>query len=300
MGLRILQFGRTGQVGVELLIRGLTHGHHITALGRDTVDLAQPRRVASCVSTAGPIDIVINGAAYMQVDKAEAEPDRANAVNAESVAMLAEVCAKRAIPLIHLSTDYVFDGRKTGPYVETDPPAPLNAYGASKLLGEEAIRTRCSAHIILRTSWVFSAHGTNFVKTMLRLGVERDELRIVDDQWGAPTAAGDIAETCLAICERIAGDRDKNLWGTYHYTSSGETTWRRFAEAIFELAPWAGAHARVIPIPSTDYPTPALRPLNSRLDCSKFDRVFAMPRKDWRAALVAVLAELKSARENAR
>ena len=300
MGLRILQFGRTGQVGMELLTRAVSRGHQVTALGRDIVDMAQPSRVPRAFSAAGSVDVVINGAAYTAVDKAETEPERANAVNAESVAVLAETCAKRGLPLIHLSTDYVFDGAKPSPYVEDDPTAPLNAYGRSKLLGETRLRERQPRHVILRASWVYSAHGTNFVKTMLRLGAEREELRIVDDQVGAPTSAGDIAQACLRICEAIAARGSDMPWGTYHFAATGETTWRRFAEAIFdEAGAWAKVKARVVPIPSADYPTPARRPLNSRLDCRKIETAFGIKGRPWREALRDVLNELKEAEEAA-
>jgi len=291
MGLRILQFGRSGQVGIELLARGIARGHDIAAVGRDIADLAQPERVPRAFSAAGSIDIVINGAAYTAVDKAESEPERANAVNGKAVGVLAETCAKRGVPLIHLSTDYVFDGMKAGPYVETDATAPLNAYGRSKLLGERLLAERLDRHIIMRTSWVFSAHGANFVKTMLRLGAERDALDIVDDQHGAPTSAGDIADACLAICERIVGQRAPR-WGIYHFSSAGETTWRRFAEAIFADAPWARLKARINPISTAEYKTPARRPLNSRLDCAKLAVEFGIVGRPWRVALDEVLIEL--------
>ena len=298
-GLRILQFGRTGQVGIELLVRGLAHGHQVTALGRDKIDLAQPRRIASSISLAGLVDVVINGAAYTQVDKAESEPERATAVNAESVGALAEFCSRRGVPLIQLSTDYVFDGTKATPYREDDPTAPANVYGRSKFLGEEAVRTSHPRHIILRTSWVYSAHGTNFVKTMLKLGAEREELRIVDDQKGTPTSAGDIAEACLFVSERVCRDPGFSAWGTYHFAAKGETTWRRFAEAIFEDASaWAALKARIVPITSNEYPTAAKRPLNSRLDCEKFDHTFGLPRRPWRDALRAVLAEIRADTES--
>lgn len=281
-------------------MRGVKRGHQMSALGRDTVDLAQPHRVARVVAVAGAVDVVINGAAYTQVDKAEAEPARAEAVNAQSVGELAEICARRNLPLIHLSTDYVFDGTKDAPYTEEDATNPLNVYGRTKLLGEKLLRERQPKHIILRTSWVYSAHGTNFVKTMLRLGVERDEIRIVDDQWGAPTAAGDIADRCLDICERISAERSQSQmqWGTYHYAASGETTWRRFAEAIFEESRnWSGVRARIVPIATSEYPTAARRPLNSRFDCAKIERAFGIKARSWREQLAGVLAEIRAAQE---
>jgi dTDP-4-dehydrorhamnose reductase len=299
LGLKILQFGRTGQVGMELLLRAARHGHQVTALGRDSVDLAEPKRVAWAVSAARDIDIVINGAAYTAVDKAESEPELAMTVNAESVSVLAETCARRGLPLIHLSTDYVFDGSKQSPYTEDDPTNPVNAYGRSKLAGEVAVREHQPQHVIFRTSWVYSSHGVNFVKSMLRLGRERDELRIVDDQWAAPTSAGDIAEACLKIAQHVADSGQASPWGTFHYAADGETTWCRFAQAIFDEArEWAGLRARVTPITTAEYPTPARRPANSRLDCTKIVKAYGVKRRPWREALGDVLAALKAEKEH--
>lgn len=299
MSLRILVFGRTGQVGVELLLRAARAGHQVTALGRDSVDLAQPNRVPWAVTAAGPVDVVINGAAYTAVDRAESEPQQASTVNGESVAVLAEICARRGLPLVHLSTDYVFDGSKPSPYVEDDPTAPLNAYGRSKLLGETLLRERQPQHVILRTSWIYSAHGQNFVKTMLRLGAERDELKVVTDQLGAPTAACDIADVCLSVSESVVAQGASAPWGTYHYTGEGETSWCGFAQAIFDLAgSWAHTGARIVPIPTTEYPTPAKRPLNSRLDCSKIARTFGIRGRPWREALAGVLQEISESEKS--
>jgi dTDP-4-dehydrorhamnose reductase len=294
MALHILQFGRTGQVGLELLARGPLRGHRITALGRDVVDMGDPAQVRRTMEGARGVDVVINGAAYTAVDKAEAEPDLAMRVNAASVDELATACAKRDLPLIHLSTDYVFDGTKAAPYTETDETNPLSAYGRSKLAGESAVRVRQPHHIILRTSWVYSPFGTNFVKTMLRLGAEREELKIVDDQHGSPTAASDIALACLLLAERIAEAKRDMQWGIYHYTAAGETTWRGFAEAIFEnAANWGRIKAKIVPIPSAQYKTAALRPANSRLDCNKIAREMGIVPRPWREALAQVLAELR-------
>lgn len=299
MGLRILQFGKTGQVGLELLARAPLRGHRITALGRDIADLADPAQAGRAIGAADA-DIVINGAAYTAVDRAESEPDLAMRVNGESVGVIAEACAGRNIPLIHLSTDYVFDGTKPAPYLETDPTNPLSAYGRSKLAGEAAIRERQPAHVILRTSWVYSPFGSNFLKTMLKLGAEREELNVVDDQHGSPTAAGDIALACLEVAERVALAGGGAPWGTYHYAASGETTWRRFAEAIFAAAPWAGIRAKVRPIPTSEYPTPARRPRNSRLDCAKIARAFGVRPRPWPEAMAQVLAEIRPEWERRR
>lgn len=299
MGLHILQFGRTGQIGLELLARGALRGHRMTALGRDTVDLSDPDQVSRAVAGVREIDLVINGAAYTAVDQAESEPDLARRINAGSVAALAEACTRRGVPVIHLSTDYVFDGTKPAPYVETDATHPLNVYGRTKLEGEIALRAAQPKHLILRTSWVYSAFGANFVKTVLRLGAERDELRVVDDQIGAPTAAGEIAGACLALAEAVAATPNPQ-WGTYHLAASGETSWYGFAQAIFDIArPWANLKARLAPIPSTEYPTAARRPANSRLDCGELARAFGLTLRPWREPLVEVLAELKSAKARA-
>ena len=301
MGLRILQFGRTGQVGLEVLARAPLRGHRVTALGRDIVDLADPAQVARAMSAVEDADVVINGAAYTAVDKAESEPDLAMRVNAESVAAIAEACAAHGTPLIHLSTDYVFDGTKAAPYVETDATNPLSVYGRSKLAGEAAVRARHPKHVILRTSWVYSPFGTNFLKTMLKLGAEREELRIVDDQLGSPTAAGDIAQVCLEIAEQAAERQSRMAWGIYHYAAAGETTWRRFAEAIFAAAgAWAHSKAKVTPITTAQYPTPARRPLNSRLDCSKIARDLGVRPRPWGEAMAQVLSELKPEWERKR
>jgi dTDP-4-dehydrorhamnose reductase len=255
--------------------------------------------VARAIAETSGVDIVINGAAYTAVDKAESEPDLAHRINAGSVAALAEACAKRDVPVLHLSTDYVFDGTKPAPYVETDATNPLNVYGRTKLAGEIALRAAQPEHLILRTSWVYSAFGANFVKTMLRLGAEREELRIVDDQIGAPTAAGEIAAACLVLAERV-GAGPEPAWGTYHLTASGETSWFGFARAIFDIAaPWAGLKARLAPIPTSAYPTPARRPTNSRLDCSKLAHAFGLSLRPWREPLIEVLAELKAAKAKA-
>lgn len=286
--LSILQFGTTGQVA-RALTAAASPGLAIHALGRAQADLQQPDAIARAICDAGPIDLVVNAAAYTAVDKAESEPDLARLVNTDSVAAMARACAARGVPLIHISTDYVYDGTKPTPYVEGDTTNPLGIYGQTKLEGEDAIRAALPRHVILRTSWVYSPWGTNFVKTMLRLGAERPELRVVDDQHGAPTSARSIARAILAIAPRLVARGDA---GTFHFCDVGETTWRRFAEAIFADA---GIKARVVPIPTTGYPTPASRPLNSRLDCTKVEHVYNIARSPWRDALRRVLKELETA-----
>jgi len=292
---RILLFGAGGQVGTEILRAAARHGDATCALGREQGDLADGAAVRKAVAETD-VDVVINAAAYTAVDQAESDVARATAVNRDGPAALAEACAARRLPLVHFSTDYVFDGSKSAPYTESDPPRPLSVYGRTKEAGECAIRARHHAHVILRTSWVYAAHGRNFVRTMLRLAQERDALSVVDDQRGAPTAAADLARTALHVARRLgetARDRALPPYGTYHCTAAGETTWCGFARAIFELA---GARVprvpRITPIPSSAYPVPAARPKNSMLDNARLAAAFDPPRRPWREGLAEVLDEL--------
>jgi dTDP-4-dehydrorhamnose reductase len=234
--------------------------------------------------------LVVNCAAHTAVDRAESEPELALAVNRDGPAHLAAACGKARIPLIHISTDYVFDGTKQEPYRETDPVSPLGVYGRTKAEGEGEVRSRLREHIILRTSWVYGIHGHNFVKTMLRLGQERRVLRVVNDQRGCPTNAADLAEIILAI----AGQCDRNPWGTYHYSGKGETTWHGFAEAIIaEARKYTSLLVeRLEPIPSAQYPTPAKRPANSVLDCSLFTSTFGIEPQPWRESLARMMGEM--------
>jgi dTDP-4-dehydrorhamnose reductase len=288
--LRILLFGGSGQVGSELRRRPWPMPVALHAPRRDEADFRDPARLAEIVARSAP-DLVVNAAAYTAVDKAEAEPDLAHAVNATAPAVLARQAAALGIPIIHLSTDYVFDGNKAAPYEESDPVRPLSVYGASKAAGEAAVREAAEPHVILRTSWVYGAIGANFVKTMLRLAADRPELRIVDDQWGAPTAAADIADAVMTITRRVA--EEGGPFGTFHYTAEGATTWRRFAEQIFAHAEAVGRRVpKVVPIPTEAYPTPARRPRNSRLSCERVERAFGVVRRPWPEALAEVMAEL--------
>jgi len=289
--IRVLQFGATGQVARETIRRAAELEVEVISLDRARADFLHPEQVAAAVKGAKGVDLVLNAAAYTAVDKAERDQAAAHLVNAESVGALARACAARGLPLIHVSTDYVYDGEKPTPYVEADTTGPLSVYGHTKLAGENAIRDSGARHAILRTSWIYSAWGNNFLKTMLRLGVERDELRIVDDQQGAPTAAGDLADAMLIVAQALVRDPTKS--GTYHCTASGETTWRFFAEAIFEQTS-AKIRARVIPIAAKDYPTAAVRPRNSRLDCTKLHDTFGILMRPWRTAMADVLVELNS------
>jgi dTDP-4-dehydrorhamnose reductase len=287
--LHIVQFGTTGQLG-RALVRAIAgeKGIRHTALSRRDADFERPQEVAGALRDAGPADVVVNATAYTKVDKAESEPELARLVNADSVAALAGACARAGAVLVHVSTDYVFDGRKESPYIETDPTQPLNVYGATKLEGENAVRARLERHLILRTSWVYDSEGANFVNTMLRLARERDVLRIVDDQHGAPTAAADIAAAILSVCRAFGPEF--RTFGTFHFANRGETTWCGFAQAIFDEAKPAPC-PKVEPIPTSAYPTPARRPQNSRLDCSKFDSTFRFGRRPWRDALAETLAQ---------
>ena len=256
--MKLLVLGAGGQVGHELRRLAWPADYHVAAFDRAGVDITQGEAVAAAFERERP-DIVINAAAYTAVDRAETEPDVAWAGNCTGPGHLAAACHAAGIPLIHISTDYVFDGSKQGPYREDDPVNPLGVYGRSKEAGDRAVREALPEHVILRTAWVYSAHGHNFVKTMLRVAAERPVLRVVADQIGSPTSAADIAGAIAAIVRRVAaGDRH---WGTYHFAGGGAVTWHGFAEAIFELAaPWRGAPPKVEAITTADYPTPARRP----------------------------------------
>ena len=271
--MNILVFGRTGQVATELA----RQSQAVTCLGRDAADLTDPAACAAAIETHDP-RAVINAAAWTAVDRAEEHEAEASAVNGDAPAAMAQACAARGIPLVHISTDYVFAGSGTDPWVETDPVAPQNAYGRTKLAGEEGVRAAGGPHAILRTSWVVSAHGANFVKTMLRLGAERDRLTIVADQVGGPTPAADIAQACLEIAGQLIADPGKS--GTYHFSGGPDVSWADFAREIFAQA---GLSPEVADIPTTDFPTPAKRPLNSRL---------GIARPDWRAGLKDILADI--------
>lgn len=277
----ILVFGRTGQVARELQRLG-----QVTALGRDAADLENPQACADAIRQHRP-DIVINAAAYTAVDLAEEDEARATLINGAAPAAMARACAETGAALVHISTDYVFDGSGSAPWHPEAATAPINAYGRSKLAGEIGICAAGGAHAILRTSWVFSAHGANFVKTMLRLGAERDRLSIVADQIGGPTSAAAIARTCLAVGQALSDTPQKT--GTYHLSGTPDVSWADFARAIFDRA---GLGTKVQNIPTSAYPTPAARPLNSRLDNSSLTLTFAVPRPDWRADLDDVLREI--------
>lgn len=287
--MRILISGQHGQVSRELQ-RRLGFVGKLIVRSRDQLDLTQPDQIRHQVQNIRP-DLIINAAAYTAVDLAESEPDTAFAVNAVAPGIFAEEALKLDIPLIHYSTDYVFDGTKMGPYNEGDPPNPLGVYGKSKLAGERAITDVQGKHLILRTSWVYSTHGRNFLLTMQRLLQERPEVRIVADQLGAPTWAGTIANSTMALIERWQAGDTAN-WGTYHLTAQGETSWFGFAQAIGEALRQQGKPcANLLPIPSSEYPTPATRPLNSCLDCRRLQLDWGVSQPDWQTALRECLAE---------
>ncbi|RMF14399.1 MAG: dTDP-4-dehydrorhamnose reductase [Candidatus Dadabacteria bacterium] len=287
--MRLLVVGAGGQLGAEL-IRSISP-HKVIGLKRDALDVTDTGAVAESLERFRP-DAVVNASAYTAVDRAESEPEAAFGVNRDGAANLATACARLAIPLVHVSTDYVFDGRKSLPYVEEDVPNPLGVYGRSKQAGEEAVREVCPRHLIFRTSWVFSAHGHNFVKTMLRLGAEREELAVVADQRGRPTAAAELARLILAILPEAEGK-----WGTYHLAQPEPISWHGFAEAIFAEARKQGMDLRVQhvhPITTEEYPTPAERPRNSVLDCRKIEETFGVRIQPWREALKDVIRELNN------
>ncbi|UWQ61089.1 dTDP-4-dehydrorhamnose reductase (plasmid) [Leisingera caerulea] len=277
----ILVFGKTGQ-----LARELAAYDNVTCLGRDQADLSHPAACAAAIRQAQP-QAVINAAAYTAVDKAEEEEALATVINGAAPGAMAAACAEIGIPFVTLSTDYVFDGSGEAPWQPGEATAPLNAYGRSKLAGEDAVRAAGGTYAVLRTSWVVSCHGNNFVKTMLRLGKDRERLTIVADQIGAPTPARDIAAACLEIARQLQQDPGKS--GTYHFAGAPQTSWAGFAREIFARA---GVDCAVEDIPTAEYPAPAARPLNSRLDCAALETVFGIPQPDWRLGLDDILKDL--------
>lgn len=284
--MRALVFGTTGQVARELALTAA--GVELTALGRAEVDLADAAACAAAVAGA-EADVVINAAAYTAVDQAEDEPTLAQAINGAAPGAMARAAAAKGVPFLHVSTDYVFDGAPGRPWREDDPTGPLGAYGMSKRAGEEAVLAAGGGAVILRTAWVFSSHGRNFVKTMLGVGRGRDEMRVVGDQRGGPTPARDIAEALWTISRaRLAG---RGAPGIYHFAGAPAVSWAEFAEAVFAESGWAD-RPRVTAIATADWPTRARRPANSVLDCGAISRAFGIAQPDWRAGLARVVAEL--------
>ncbi len=299
--MRVLLTGASGQLGCELRPRLAAAGFALAAPEPEELDLARPGEIDSFWRQNRP-QLVINAAAYTAVDRAESEAAAAFAVNAEAPAHLARLCRDTGAALIHVSTDYVFDGTKSAPYHEDDPVNPLGVYGRSKAAGEEAVRALCPRHLVVRTSWLYSAHGVNFVKTVLRLAAERPELRIVDDQHGCPTSAADLAEAIAAIVKRLRQEAQAIFpWGLYHYCGEGATTWYGFARKIVDLLQERGfaRGVRVVPIPTAAYPTPARRPAYSVLDCRRIEAVFGLRRTPWAESLTPVVERLLEDRRGA-
>jgi dTDP-4-dehydrorhamnose reductase len=282
--MNILMFGETGQVAREVLAR-VPAGVALQALGRNVVDLSDAAGCAALV-LGTDADVVINAAAYTAVDRAEGDESAALAVNGAAPTAMARAAARRGVPFVQISTDYVFDGAGTRAFRPTDATGPLGAYGRTKLAGERGVRAAGGRHVILRTSWVFSAHGSNFVKTMLRLGAARDALPVVADQVGGPTPAADIADALFVMAGALKAG---HAGGTYHFAGAPDASWADFARAIMGQA---GLGCAVQDIPSADYPTPAQRPLNSRLDCSATLQDFGIARPDWRVGLADIIRGL--------
>jgi dTDP-4-dehydrorhamnose reductase len=284
----ILAFGKTGQVARELQFH-----KDVIAIGRDQADLSRPSTCVDVISHYKP-RAVINAAAYTAVDKAESEEALANTINGDAPSAMARTCADLNIPLVHISTDYVFDGSGTTPWFVTDTPNPQNAYGKSKLKGEQAINASGCVHAILRTSWVVSAHGNNFLKTMRCLSKTRDKITVVDDQIGGPTCARDIAQACISVAGQLILDPSKS--GIYHYSGQPNVSWCQFANAIFEQM---DSKTIASSIPTLEYPTPAKRPLNSRLDCAHLQNIYGIARPFWRDGLKEILRDLEGKGEKA-
>lgn len=282
----ILVTGGTGQVASALAAAG---GASVRLVGRPAFDFDRPESIVASFRAAAPW-LVVNAAAYTAVDAAEDDAEAAYRANRDGPGALAQLCAAAGVPLIHISTDYVFDGAKGAPYVETDATAPTGVYGASKLAGEQEVLAVWPRSIVLRTSWVYAPAGRNFVRTMLRVGAERDRLRVVADQRGCPTTAADLADAILAIAARLReGWRDEYA-GVFHAAGSGETTWHGLAVATFDEAARFGARVPLVEaITTADYPTKARRPADSRLDCGKLASVFGVRLPDWRGSLARTI-----------
>jgi dTDP-4-dehydrorhamnose reductase len=290
---RVFVVGEHGQVARALGREFAGRGYAVRLAGRATADITDAAAVTEAISSFAP-NAVINAGAYTAVDKAEDEPDQAFAINRDGAQNVAVAAAAARVPLIHISTDYVYDGTKPSPYVEGDTPNPLGVYGASKLAGEAAVAGVRGDHVIVRTSWVCSPDGNNFVKTMLRLAGQRPEIGVVDDQWGAPTFAPDLAAAIVGITEMLLSSTEQSsLSGIYHATGFGETTWCRFARAIMRRsADRHGPNCRVRAITTAEYPTRAKRPANSRLDCAKLESVFGIRLPPWESSLDSCLDQL--------
>lgn len=286
--MHVLVTGATGMTGSEVVRQSAMLGWQCTALSHNELDITDSEAVRSRITDANP-DVVINAAAYTAVDKAESDEEAATRVNSRGADNLATVAGELGAAIIHISTDYVFDGNASEPYLPSEQTNPVNAYGRSKLAGENAVRFSCPRHLIVRTSWVYSHEGHNFVRTMLRLAGQGKTLNVVDDQQGSPTSAADLASALTRAA--AAMERNEALNGTYHFTNSGVTTWYDFASTIFELKGLGGVNLR--PVSTDEYPTAAKRPLWSVLDCTSFEKQFAMTPRAWRAALEETLERIQ-------
>ena len=292
--MRIAVTGRNGQVAASLIERGALAGHEIIALGRPELDLTDPESVSRSMVDAAP-DVIVSAAAYTAVDNAESESDLAFLINGAGAAASAEAARALGVPLIHISTDYVFQGTLDRPYVESDPTGPTGVYGASKLAGEQAVIARHGANsAILRVAWVYSPFGGNFVKTMLRLAADRDEIAVVDDQIGNPTSALDIADGILRVATNMATNPNPQLRGIFHMTATGAASWADFAEGVFAASKSRGGpSASVKRIKTAEYLTPATRPANSRLNCQKIAQVHGIALPRWQDSLITVIDRLR-------
>ncbi|MCZ4073369.1 dTDP-4-dehydrorhamnose reductase [Agrobacterium sp. LMR679] len=294
--MRLAVTGKNGQV-VSALQALASDELEIVALGRPELDLAQPETVLKALRNVKP-DVVVSAAAYTAVDKAESEQDVAFAVNRDGARAVAKAASDIGIPVIHLSTDYVFDGTKTTAYVENDPTGPTSVYGRSKLEGERAVSEATDNYVVLRTAWVYSEYGNNFVKTMLRLSENRDEINVVADQFGCPTSANDIATAVVTIARKLVEDSSAPLRGVFHLSGTGETNWANFAKQIFALSAENGGKSIVVnDITTAQYPTPARRPANSRLDCSKLEEVYGIKLPSWQTSTRAVVTALAQSKK---
>ena len=292
--MKILLFGTTGQVGQECLALFNKQGWEVISIERKDVDFRMPSSVYESVLFNKP-DIVVNACAYTAVDKAESESELAGLVNAESVELMAKACSELDIPIVHISTDYVFNGLASSPYCEDDEVDPQGVYGRTKLEGEKLLTSECPKSLIIRTSWVFSAHGNNFVKTMIRLGKERDELGVVGDQFGCPTFAGDISQVIADVISLIEQAPNFDGWGTYHCSDAGVVSWNDFAQKIFRQAvelKLLSKAPKVNSITTNQYPTPATRPAYSVLNCNKLEALLGRPMPHWKLGLQHVCETL--------
>ncbi|MBM7322288.1 dTDP-4-dehydrorhamnose reductase [Agrobacterium pusense] len=294
--MRLAVTGKNGQV-VSALQALASDELEIVALGRPELDLAQPETVLKALREVKP-DVVVSAAAYTAVDKAESEPEIAFAVNRDGAKEVARAAKELCVPVIHLSTDYVFDGTKATAYVESDPTGPSSVYGRSKLEGERAVAEATDNYVVLRTAWVYSKYGNNFVKTMLRLSENRDEINVVADQFGCPTSANDIAAAVVTIARKLVEDSSSRLRGVFHLSGTGETNWANFAKQIFVFAEEHGGKSMIVnDITTAQYPTPARRPANSRLNCSKLEEVYEIRLPDWQKSTRAVVSALAHIKE---